>query len=431
MAADVNKIIDRARQALGSMYLWGGTGQNGRYDCSGLVQAAFRSQGIELPRTTYQQINVGKKVSFNNLAPGDMVFFDTQPGVSGPDHVGLYIGDGKMIEAPRTGKPVRIIDITKGYYHDTFIGARRVPGVSTENYKGGNDGPAGKPDLSEEELAAQYGWASSFLNHNSELKGIFKTAVKEQWEPEKFQAKLRNTKWWKTTSDTARQLQLQKDTDPATYRAVKDATTLQVKQLAAQLGAAVPSKNLSKIVDTVMKTGMDENALRVTLGSYIKFSKDQTVKGEAGMQAANIREYAYNMGVNLSDDAVANYAVNIVKKLGTEEDYKQFINQQAISAFPGYADDINGGASVLDLADPYIQQMADTWQVPPSSISIKDPLIRNAMNGMDKAGQPRGLTQTDFAQLLRQDPRYAGTDAAISQATQVGSSVLKQMGLIS
>lgn len=432
MTISVWDIIDQAKKALGTDYLWGGTGtkeQGGRFDCSGLVQNAFASQGIQLPRTTYQQIGVGAKVSFNNLQPGDMVFFDTQPGTAGPDHVGLYIGDGKMIHAPRTGSKVQITSITSNYYKDIFMGARRVKGTSTMGLKT-YDGPEGAPDLSEEELAATYGWASSFLKGNSELNAVFKEAVKGQWSPDMFQAKIRNTGWWKKTSDTARQLELQKATDPATYRATREATEIAVKQMAAQIGAAIPKKSMSKIVDSVLKTGMEEDGLRNVLGNYIKFSKDQTVKGEAGMHAANIREYAYNMGVNLSDDAVANYAVNIVKKMGTDEDYKEFIKQQAISAFPGYGEDIMGGASVLDLADPYMQQMAQTWGVPLSSISIKDPMIRQAMNGLGRDGQPRGLTQSDFGALLRKDPRYSATSQAIGETMKVGSSVLKNLGLM-
>ncbi|MCX5410619.1 NlpC/P60 family protein [Streptomyces sp. NBC_00059] len=102
--------------ALGKPYVWGATGPSS-FDCSGLTQAAWRAAGVSLPRTTYTQINAGQRLSRSELAPGDLVFF--YPGVT---HVGLYIGGGQMIHAPRPGAPVRIAPISEM----PFAGATRV-----------------------------------------------------------------------------------------------------------------------------------------------------------------------------------------------------------------------------------------------------------------------------------------------------------------
>jgi cell wall-associated NlpC family hydrolase len=99
------QAVSFAYSALGKPYVWGATGPSS-FDCSGLTQAAWRSAGVSLPRTTYTQINAGERVSRSQLAPGDLLFF-----YSGITHVGLYIGDGKMIHAPRPGAPVRIAPI--------------------------------------------------------------------------------------------------------------------------------------------------------------------------------------------------------------------------------------------------------------------------------------------------------------------------------
>lgn len=105
-----------ARGQLGKPYVWGATGPSA-YDCSGLTQAAWRAAGVSLPRTTYTQINAGRRVSRSELAPGDLVFF-----YSGISHVGLYIGGGQMIHAPRPGAPVRVAPIDEM----PFAGATRV-----------------------------------------------------------------------------------------------------------------------------------------------------------------------------------------------------------------------------------------------------------------------------------------------------------------
>ncbi|MBM7437141.1 C40 family peptidase [Streptomyces sp. HB132] len=110
------QAVDFAYGALGKPYVWGATGPSS-FDCSGLTQAAWRAAGVSLPRTTYTQINAGQRVSRSELAPGDLVFF-----YSGVTHVGLYIGGGQMIHAPRPGAPVRIAPISEM----PFAGATRV-----------------------------------------------------------------------------------------------------------------------------------------------------------------------------------------------------------------------------------------------------------------------------------------------------------------
>ncbi|NKI40561.1 C40 family peptidase [Streptomyces physcomitrii] len=105
-----------AYRALGKPYVWGATGPNS-FDCSGLIQAAYRAAGVALPRTTYSQINAGTRIGRGQLRPGDLVFF-----YSGISHVGIYVGGGKMIHAPRPGAPVRIAPISQM----PFAGAARV-----------------------------------------------------------------------------------------------------------------------------------------------------------------------------------------------------------------------------------------------------------------------------------------------------------------
>ncbi|WP_405795557.1 NlpC/P60 family protein [Streptomyces sp. NBC_01506] len=104
-----------ARGAIGKPYVWGATGPDG-FDCSGLTQAAWRAGGVDLPRTTYTQINAGQRVTRAQLAPGDLVFF-----YSGISHVGLYVGGGQMIHAPRPDAVVRMAPIDQM----PFAGAAR------------------------------------------------------------------------------------------------------------------------------------------------------------------------------------------------------------------------------------------------------------------------------------------------------------------
>ncbi|WP_370666682.1 C40 family peptidase [Streptomyces sp. IBSBF 2507] len=121
------KAIEWAMHQLGTLYQWGGSCTNahgpdpmGRCDCSSLMQQAYAHAGITLTRTTYTQVNEGKAVSPAQLKPGDLIF--SRGTASRPEHVGMYIGEGLVIEAPRTTKPVRITPIKDW----TILAARRV-----------------------------------------------------------------------------------------------------------------------------------------------------------------------------------------------------------------------------------------------------------------------------------------------------------------
>lgn len=428
---DGSAIVDYLKQFIGTPYVWGGNSLSNGVDCSGLVQQGFKHFGISLNRTTYDQIGQGSAVGMKGLRPGDLVFFDTDKGTAGPDHVGIYAGNGKMIHAPRPGKGVEMVDMTSGYYMDRFMGGRRMDGVKNAGASSA-DGPSEKEvKMTPEELASNYGWSYAFLHSNPELKKLFDEAVGATWSASKFQAELRDTKWWKKTSDTARQAQLQKTTDPATWQASLSATTIQVQQLAAEIGAAIPQSKLKGIAENILKTGMDEGGIRNVLGKYVQFTKDGTLKGEAGMHEFTMKQYAASMGVKLDDQAIKNQAQLVVRKLATTQDFEDQIRTQAKSAFPGYEQQIDAGVTVKDMASPYEQMMAKELELPSVANGLDDPVIRSAMNGLNKDGKPAGMSLTDFQSSLRNDPRWRSTSNARDSAMDVGAGVLRDMGLIS
>ncbi|MFC3578342.1 NlpC/P60 family protein [Streptomyces yaanensis] len=100
-ATKAAKALAFARAQIGKPYVWGATGPDS-YDCSGLTQAAWKSAGVTLPRTTYDQVNAGTTVSLADAQPGDLIFF-----YDDISHVGVYIGNGMMIHAPKPGAYVR------------------------------------------------------------------------------------------------------------------------------------------------------------------------------------------------------------------------------------------------------------------------------------------------------------------------------------
>lgn len=114
---------------LGVDYRYGGKSPETGFDCSGLVAHVFReAYGIELPHNARAQSNMGMRVSLSELRAGDLVFYNT---LNRPfSHVGIYLGDGRFVHAPKTGAQVRVEPIRRKYWMKRFDGARRIQGTS-------------------------------------------------------------------------------------------------------------------------------------------------------------------------------------------------------------------------------------------------------------------------------------------------------------
>ena len=120
-----NDALQAALSKRGSQYQWGATGP-GEFDCSGLTSWAYKQAGVAIPRTSRQQFGAGKSVPLNALQPGDLLFYDDGTGNAGAiHHVSMYVGSGKMVDAPTEGQLVDVRPM-KGDGH--LMGARRIVG---------------------------------------------------------------------------------------------------------------------------------------------------------------------------------------------------------------------------------------------------------------------------------------------------------------
>jgi len=109
-----------ALQQIGDVYVWAAAGPT-RWDCSGLTLRAFQKAGVSLPHHSGSQFKYGKQVAYSNLKPGDLLFFGKPIS-----HVSIYMGGGKMVQAPRAGKKVEVVNLTKMFGKKPFVGAKRL-----------------------------------------------------------------------------------------------------------------------------------------------------------------------------------------------------------------------------------------------------------------------------------------------------------------
>ncbi|MEY8875226.1 MAG: C40 family peptidase [Leptothrix sp. (in: b-proteobacteria)] len=149
MREGASDLVLNAMDFLGVPYRRGGNTAETGFDCSGFTRYVFEnSVGLLLPRRAQEQARTNdlQLVKAEELKPGDLVFFNTMRKAF--SHVGIYVGNGQFVHAPRTGSHVRVEDMRQAYWSTRFNGARRVPGLDAsalsstlQSFTGGDDRP--------------------------------------------------------------------------------------------------------------------------------------------------------------------------------------------------------------------------------------------------------------------------------------------------
>jgi len=415
---------------------------NGRYNAVGVwvrgdrAYGKYQVMGANIPSWTKQYY--GKSLTaqqfLNNpaaqeaAAKGKLKSYYNKYGARGAASA-WYSGNPNlhMSTSSQSGGPS-----IKSYVDSVISKAYNYPATGgTSTTTAYSSGGAVTPALSSAELAEQYGFVSGFLNSNSELKKLFQSAVADSWSADKFQAKLRNTKWWKTHSKDERAYLLQLKSDPATAKQDLTKARTQARQIANALGiveTASTKKKIEMAAYNVVAKGWDESQLRYYLGQFVAFGSGKH-QGEGGEVWDELHEYAYSMGVNMAGTWYADKARQVIRGVSTVQDFKSEIETKAKAAFPQWTKQIEGGQSVADIAQPYFSSMSEILELPSGSVNLFDTTIRKALNYTNKttlAKEAKPLWQ--FENELRSDPRWKKTKNAQDSLFQVGHQVLADFG---
>lgn len=304
-------------------------------------------------------------------------------------------------------------------------------GGSTSSQKAATQQEAEKKDVARNEQAELYGFVEALLDSNKELRKLFDKAVKGQWTADKFQAELRDTKWFKTHSASEREFLTLRFGDPKTAKQKLDQAYVKVRQMAAQLGL-VESPDLLKKMNSwaynVVAKGWDEGMLRNEIGKFVYFNK--SLQGEGGEVQMKLKELAYDMGVTMSSSWYAENSRNVIRGLATVQDYEDQIRKQAKAMYPQFSKQIDAGQTVAEIASPYLQSMQNILEIPLGGISVQDKTIKSALQNKNKlTGQTEIMPLWQFENQLRSDPRWKKTQNAQNSMMQVAHQVLSDFGV--
>lgn len=278
--------------------------------------------------------------------------------------------------------------------------------------------------------AASFGWSLAVINSNPELKKIFAQATKENWTPDHFVAKVRDTKWFKSHSASVRQAIILAKADPATFRNNLAQTQATLGAMAHQMGAMLTSAQLHSMATQAFEFGWNSDQMRNALVGHISAGKSGAYSSDAATAQQQYNQIAGQYGLSVPASVMAHWVRATATGELNSDEVKNWAIQQASSRYPSLADRLKAGETVMDIASPYFQSYAQTLEVNPNSISLKDPLIQAALSGKDKEGKPSTKTLWQFENDLRNDPRYMKTQQAQDKVMAVGHQVLRDFGFM-
>ncbi len=320
---------------------------------------------------------------------------------------------------------------TRGDYK-RFLGQSGANVSNSGKSSGGGSGgsTAGTPEpksRTAQELAEDYGYVLDLFDSVPELKALFNKATAGQWTAQKFQAEIRDSKWWKSNPDSARKYLTLQFGDPATARQQLEQMVIKAGQMSAALGGPSNAGAMRGIALKAIMNGWSDSQLRYELSKKIDLSGGAR-RGEAGETYDKLASYAYDMGVKMSDEWYKGVSVKVASGMGTLQQFEDAIRLQAKATYSNWAKQIDAGQTVADLASPYFQSMSTILELPPGSINLFDPTIRKALQSKDSKGKSTVKPMWQFENELRNDSRWRRTKNAQDAAMQVTRQVLSDFG---
>ena len=282
----------------------------------------------------------------------------------------------------------------------------------------------------QQQLADDYGYQLAFLKSDPELYKVFQQAVAGAWDGTRFVAAVRNTKWYKTHSETYRNNAQLKYTDPATYQKQLAEKTRLLMEQQRQMGSTFSAKAIANFAEQALMFGWDDQKIKTTLATGLHIGSGAE-GGSLGEITASLRNIAWRNGVNVSNGYIENWAKRISSGYATMENATQAVRKMGASLAPGFKKELDGGMDLYDIASPYMQSMAKILEMSPSSVSLFDPTIRKALAGSksDKGGDVTTVPLYEFERQLKADPRWLKTKNAQDDLMGITHGLLQSFGL--
>lgn len=436
------------------------------WDCSSFTSFVMKKFGVTLPAYSDSQYQMGTPVERDDLQPGDLVFFHTNPAKT-TGHVGIYIGDNKFVNAANPTAGTRVQDM----YWDSYVGARRV--VQTDNqvsaspvaspatgdFAGDDANETRKrgiePTLEEETAtldglavdklnvkalrdSEEFGITAAYLNAHPEIRDLFKKyasgPITEQAKAN-FIRDFQNTSWFREYDEPARAFLLAQENNDQEFKADIEEAKSAVQAEATRIGAVLDDAVLAQFANAYLMGGWNLPARRNNLtlalsGELEDFDTDflNYQKGGASTLVNQLKQAAFSQGVTYDDAYYEDAARSILQGKATSQDYLTEISGLAQSKFPAYAQRIAAGETARAIASPYAQVVAETLELDRNAIGLDNPWIQQALGGVDDKGNPAPMGLWDLRKTLMASPDFKNTQQYSEKYQSYAAAILQKMG---
>lgn len=418
-----------------------------------LKKAGFRGDGLAMAYAIAMAESGGRANAYNgNAKTGDQsygLFQINMLGAMGPERRARYgLSSNEALFDALTNARVayRMSNGGKnwqpwstyksGAYRDFYGGSMgaTVSGSGKTAYSGGGTSVA---NLSMEDMAARYGLAAEVLRQNKQIRDLVKEAIKNDYDQTLFQAKLKNTKWWRTTSDAQRKYFFLRASDPATYKQKYHQYAFSLNQLAVQVGlgrqmspGGTISRMLDKAIGYKMREGWSDAQIKAYFGQSVGMHGNE-MWGEAGEAYDQLFALAYANGLSFSKKWYQDNIRQVVSGRTTLEALQGYARDQAAAKYSAFATQIRAGQNALDLAQPYISAVSQILEVPSTDVDLSNKWVNKAMTAK-QLGATTGIQYPlwQFENDLRNDPLWKKTNNARESMFSVAHQVAKDFGLV-
>ena len=290
-----------------------------------------------------------------------------------------------------------------------------------------------KDKLDRAELEASYKSAVGIIYAVPELQQLFEDALNSEWTAASVKAAVQSSDWYNANNEYFRTAWAKASIGGADWTATQETARLAVQAAATAKGRTLTAAELEANTQRYIYEGWGEvgrqQLLNDALAVGLTTGTDGFMAGAAGDLQQTLKDVANRNGLPLSQGYYESAAKSVASGLTTENDWIRDLRAQAASLWPSYADKINAGVDVGDLASGYVNTMANTLEINASEISLNDPSIREALSSFDDKGNPLPMGLWDFQNKLRSDPRWMNTKQATDSISETANTVLEMFGL--
>ena len=274
-----------------------------------------------------------------------------------------------------------------------------------------------------------YGFNREFLKKHPDIAAIVWEAINNDWEPERFQARVQNTSWWKSKTDAQRKWDVLATNDPKEQERVKQQNIVAIRDLAGQMGVTLSPGQIDRMAREAGKNGLDQTEMQDLIAAKWNPRANKGVQsGAAGASIDGLRQMAQDYGIRLSDSTLQGYTRQILAGEQTVDGFRDSMREQSKRLYKTVATELDNGATVRDLMSPYMEAAAQALGVAVSDMNMTDPKWTKALRSMERSGE--AMDMDEWTNLLRNDARYGWdqTSGANQAAAQFSTQLAQLFG---